>query len=90
MHRFSKRPSPSMVVACLALTVSLSGWGYAATVIPKNSVGTAQLKKNAVVAAKVKNGDRMPSACSWGSRMRAMDTWFEASGPSGQESVPVR
>jgi len=37
-----------MVVACLALTVALGGVSYAAAVLPKNSVGTAQLKKNAV------------------------------------------
>ena len=56
MPRSRRRPSPAMVVACLALAVSLSGVGYAATVLPKNSVGTPQLKKNAVIAAKVLNG----------------------------------
>jgi len=30
--------------------------GYAAVVLPKNSVGTRQLKANAVVSSKVKNG----------------------------------
>jgi hypothetical protein len=55
MPRRKRRPSPAMIVACSALAVSLSGVGYAATVLPKNSVGTAQLKKNAVVSAKVKN-----------------------------------
>jgi hypothetical protein len=46
-----------MVVACLALLVALGGTSVAAvTAIPRNSVGTAQLKKNAVVSAKVKNG----------------------------------
>jgi hypothetical protein len=44
-----------MVVACLALTVALAGTGYAATVLPRNSVGTAQLKNNAVTSLKVKN-----------------------------------
>jgi hypothetical protein len=50
------RPSPALVVACLALAVALSGVGYAAVVIPRNSVGTAQLKTDAVVSKKVKNG----------------------------------
>ena len=50
------RPSPAMVVACLALTLALGGTSYAAIKLPKNSVGTKQLKKNAVVSAKVKNG----------------------------------
>jgi len=49
-------PSPPMVIACLALAVSLSGVGWAVTVLPKNSVGTAQLKANAVISKKVKNG----------------------------------
>jgi hypothetical protein len=48
-------PSPALVVACIALGISLSGVGYAATVLPRNSVGTAQLKANAVVSGKVKN-----------------------------------
>jgi hypothetical protein len=53
----NRRPSPSMVVACLALLVALGGTGVAATVaLAPNSVGTAQLKNNAVVSAKVKNG----------------------------------
>jgi hypothetical protein len=55
MKRFLHvRPSPAMVVACAALFVSLSGAGYAAIVLPKNSVGTKHLKRNAVNSAKVK------------------------------------
>ena len=49
------RPSSALVLACMSLTVSLSSVGYAATALPKKSVGTAQLKKNAVISAKVKN-----------------------------------
>jgi hypothetical protein len=49
------RPSPAMVVACLALAVALTGTSYAAIRLPANSVGTKQLKKNAVTSAKVKN-----------------------------------
>lgn len=50
------RPSPAMVIACLALGVALGGTSVAAIqALPKNSVGTKQLKRNAVVSAKVKN-----------------------------------
>jgi hypothetical protein len=49
------RPSPALVVACLALTIALGGTSYAAVTLPRNSVGTAQLKTNAVNSAKVKN-----------------------------------
>ena len=49
-------PSPAMVVACLALAISLSGVTYAvSTALPRNSVGPLQLKNNAVNSAKVKN-----------------------------------
>ena len=43
------------VVATLALFLALGGVGYAATQLPRNSVGRAQLKAGAVTSAKVKN-----------------------------------
>jgi hypothetical protein len=45
-----------MVVALIALFVALGGTTYAATSLPKNSVGTKQLKKNAVTASKLRKG----------------------------------
>ena len=48
-------PSPAMVVASIALVVALGGTGYAAIKLPANSVGTKQLRKNAVTGAKVKD-----------------------------------
>jgi hypothetical protein len=52
------RPAPATVIASLALLVALGGTGAAAValVVPSNSVGTAQLKTDAVVSAKVKDG----------------------------------
>jgi hypothetical protein len=44
----------SNVVSYLALFVAMGGTSYAAVNLPKNSVGTAQLKNGAVTAAKVK------------------------------------
>jgi hypothetical protein len=41
-------------VALLALFLALGGTSYAAFKLPRNSVGTAQLKKGAVIASKVK------------------------------------
>jgi hypothetical protein len=53
---FWRRPSPSMVVAGLALLVALGGTSVAAvTAVPKNSVGTSQLKANAVTNPKLAN-----------------------------------
>jgi hypothetical protein len=40
----------------IALVVALGGTSYAAIKLPANSVGTKQLKKDAVTTAKVKNG----------------------------------
>src|SRR4029079_18889998 len=52
------RPSPAMVVACIALLVALAGTSVAAVtiVIPRNSVGSLQLKANSVNTSKVRNG----------------------------------
>src|SRR4029077_14131211 len=48
-----RRPSPSLVISCLALFIALGGAAYA-TQLKKNSVGTKQIKKNAVTTAKLK------------------------------------
>src|SRR3954470_15619387 len=50
-----QRPSPAMVVALLALFVAMGGVGHAALKLPRNSVGSKQLKSNAVTSAKVKD-----------------------------------
>ncbi|MGD0274356.1 MAG: hypothetical protein ABSB96_11590 [Gaiellaceae bacterium] len=60
MYKPLRRPSPAMVVASIALFVALSGASVAVVnALPKNSVGTKQLKNNAVVSSKVKNGSLM-------------------------------
>jgi hypothetical protein len=61
------RPSPALVIATFALGLVLGGTSYATVAaIPRNSVGTPQLKNgavtakklaaNAVVSSRVKNG----------------------------------
>jgi hypothetical protein len=42
--------------ATIALFVALGGSAYAAASLPKNSVGTKQLKAGSVTSAKIKNG----------------------------------
>jgi hypothetical protein len=49
------RPSPAMAVALIALFVALGGGAYALT-IPRNSVGSEQLKQGSVTGAKLANG----------------------------------
>jgi len=46
-------PLPAMIIACVALVVALGGVSYAATVLPKNSIGTAQLQRKAVTGKKI-------------------------------------
>jgi hypothetical protein len=55
-HLFRHRPSPALVVAMLALAFALTGTGIAAVAaLPRNSVGTRQLRNGAVVSSKVRN-----------------------------------
>lgn len=49
-----RRPSPAMVVACIALLVALTGTSVAAVqALAPNSVGTVQLRNGAVTNAKL-------------------------------------
>jgi hypothetical protein len=52
-----RRPSPAMVVACLALTVALGGTSVAAVsqLVPRNSVGPRQIQFGAVTGPKIRN-----------------------------------
>src|SRR5919109_5614485 len=55
-YLFRYRPSPALVVATLALVFALTGTGIAAVAaLPRNSVGTRQLRNNSVVSSKVRN-----------------------------------
>jgi hypothetical protein len=44
------------VMATVAVFIALGGAGYAAFKLPKNSVGTKQIKNNAITAAKIRKG----------------------------------
>jgi hypothetical protein len=50
------RPSPAMVVACLALALALGGTGYAALKLPRNSVTTVQVKDHSLLGRDFKAG----------------------------------
>lgn len=53
-HR-TLRVSPALAVAVLALFVALGSGAYAASTLPKNSVGAAQLRNGSVTSRKVKD-----------------------------------
>jgi hypothetical protein len=48
-----RRPTASMVISLIALFVALGGASYAAVSIPNNSIGTSQIKNNAVNYKKI-------------------------------------
>jgi hypothetical protein len=52
-RRTLRLPSPALAVALLALFVALGGTGYAALSLPKNSVGSKQLRKGAVKSSDI-------------------------------------
>lgn len=61
MRRSRHLPAPGTVLAGVALLVALGGTAFAAGVLPAGSVGTAQLKDNAVVSSKVKQHSLLSS-----------------------------
>jgi hypothetical protein len=48
-----RNPSPAMVIAIVALFVGLGGGAYAAVKLPRNSVGSKQIKSKAVTYKKL-------------------------------------
>ena len=64
------RPSPTFVVACLALLVALGGTGYAAIKLPANSVTSVQVKDRSLLGQDFKAGQlhRRPSRAHRASR----------------------
>ena len=56
MTKLLRRPSPALVVACLALLVALGGTSVAAVnQLGRNTVDTPQLVNGAVTKAKIRN-----------------------------------
>lgn len=74
--------SPALVVAIIALFFALGGTSYAISQIPRNSVGTEQLRANSVTGAKVKNGSLTARDFKAGSLPRGPQ------GPQGEPGPP--
>jgi hypothetical protein len=81
------RPSPAMVVAALALFIALAGTGYAAVKLPANSVGTKQIKANAVVSSKIKNGSIARADLAVGALLKGPQGIPGPQGPAGLPGV---
>jgi hypothetical protein len=67
------------VVAYVALFIALGGTSYAAINLPRNSVGSKQLRSNAVTSGKVRNGSLRASDFQAGALKR---------GPRGPQGPP--
>jgi len=77
-----------MVVACLALGISLSGAAFAvSTALPRNSVGTVQLKNSAVNSAKVRNATLRAADFAPGQIPRGPQGSAGPQGPAGASGL---
>jgi hypothetical protein len=56
VKQIRKRLTYANVMSSVAVFLILGGAAFAASQLPKNSVGSKQLKKNSVTTAKIKNG----------------------------------
>lgn len=77
-----RRPSPALVISILALVFAMGGTGWAVTQLPRNSVGTQQLKKNAVTSPKIKDGSIVTADLSPAARSALKGEKGDA-GPAG-------
>jgi hypothetical protein len=73
------------VIATLALFLALGGGAYAALELPKNSVGRAQIRKNAVTSSKVRNGSLLKRDFKSGQLPRGVPGTAGAAGAAGAQ-----
>ena len=80
-----KRLTYANVIATLALFIALGGTSYAVTALPKNSVGTQQLKKSAVTSVKVKDGSLVAADFAAGTLLKGETGATGAQGAAGPQ-----
>jgi hypothetical protein len=90
IRRMLPRPSPAMVVACVALAVGLGGTSFATVskLIPQRSVGTLQLQDNAVTSRKVRNFSLRAWDFRQGELPRGPQGRPGSQGPAGAQGPP--
>ena len=54
-HTSGRRPSPALLIAIVAVILSLAGTAYAGVELGRSSVGTFQLKNGSVTTAKLRD-----------------------------------
>jgi hypothetical protein len=82
------RPSPAMLVALLALVLALGGTSYAAIKLPKNSVGSKQIKRDAVTGDKVKDASLFANDFAAGQIPKGPAGEPGPAGPAGPQGPP--
>ena len=88
IRRFIDRLSYANVTATLALFIALGGSSYAALSLPRNSVGTQQIKPGAVRSVDVKN--RSLQVADLSTRARAALAGRQGpTGPAGPVGAPA-
>ena len=82
------RPTPALVVACLALLVALAetSWATVSALVPRNSVGTAQLRTGAVTSAKIETPSVALADLAPGARLPGPPGPAGPAGPGGSVS----
>ena len=76
--------TPSLAISMIALFVALGGVSYAAIKLPANSVGAAQIKKDAVDSNKVKDRSLLATDFKTGQLPRGETGANGAAGATGQ------
>jgi len=78
------------LLSCIALFIALGSGAYAATQLPKNSVGPGQIRKNAVSSAKIRNGSLRLADFKGPQRAKLRGARGPAgeSGPQGLQGAP--
>src|SRR3954469_18028850 len=76
-----------MGVALVALFVAMGGAGYAAFKLTKNSVGSKQLKRNAVNSSKVADGSLLGGDFKAGQLPAGPQGQQGPQGPQGQQGL---
>ena len=74
-------------VAYVALFVALGGTGYAAVTLPRNSVGTAQLRRGAVSTNQLHNHSLTPVKLASGSIAGYVRAYASVSSNTGQGQI---
>jgi hypothetical protein len=89
MKRILGRLTYANVMATIAVFIALGGTGYAATQLPKNSVGSQQIKKEAVTPAKLSGSAKAALTGSAGPTGAAGAAGLPGlQGPEGTQGAP--